>query len=104
FDGTKSGPYIEEDPPNPLNAYGRSKLAGEQAVRNVDCAYLILRTSWVYAPHGKNFFLTVRRLLKGKGELRVVSDQIGAPTLAGALARATAELLERHGVAALSER
>ena len=103
FDGTKDAPYVEEDPPNPLNAYGRSKLAGEQAIRNIDGAYLILRTSWVYAPHGKNFFLTVKRLLREKKELRVVCDQFGAPTLAGALARATADLLERHGVAALGE-
>lgn len=104
FDGTKDAPYVEEDPPNPLNAYGRSKLAGEQAIQNTGGAYLILRTSWVYAPHGKNFFLTVRRLLKEKKELRIVSDQFGAPTLAGALARATADLLARHGVAALRER
>ena len=103
FDGTKGAPYVEDDPPNPLNAYGRSKLAGEQAIRNAGGAYLILRTSWVYAPHGKNFFLTVKRLLRERRELRVVSDQFGAPTLAGALARATADLLERHGVAALGE-
>jgi dTDP-4-dehydrorhamnose reductase len=104
FDGTKDSPYVEEDSPNPLNAYGRSKFAGEQAIRSVDGAYLILRTSWVYAAHGKNFFLTVRRLLKAKEELRVVSDQIGAPTSAGALATATADLLQRHGIAALGER
>jgi dTDP-4-dehydrorhamnose reductase len=104
FDGTKDAPYVEEDPPNPLNVYGRSKLAGEQAIRNVGGAYLILRTSWVYAPHGKNFFLTMKRLLREKKELRVVSDQIGAPTLAAVLAWATANLLERHGVAALGER
>jgi dTDP-4-dehydrorhamnose reductase len=104
FDGTKDAPYVEDDPPNPLNAYGRSKLAGERAISNAGGAYLILRTSWVYAPHGKNFFLTVKRLLRERRELRVVSDQFGAPTLAGALARATADLLERHGVAALGER
>ena len=103
FDGTKSTPYIEDDPPRPLNAYGLSKLAGEQAILAVGGAYLILRTSWVYARQGKNFFLTVRRLLKEKKELRVVSDQFGAPTLAQALAQATADLIERHGVAALKE-
>jgi dTDP-4-dehydrorhamnose reductase len=104
FDGDKDAPYVEEDLPNPLNAYGRSKLAGEQAIRQVDCAHLILRTSWVYAAHGRNFFLTVRRLLREKEELRIVSDQIGAPTFAGALADATASLLEDHGATALGER
>jgi dTDP-4-dehydrorhamnose reductase len=103
FDGTKNAPYVEEDLPNPINAYGRSKLAGERAISDVGGPYLILRTSWVYSARGKNFFLTMRRLLREKDELRVVSDQIGAPTLAGALARATAELLQRHGVAALAE-
>lgn len=104
FDGIKNAPYVEEDLPNPINAYGRSKLAGERAISDVGGPYLILRTSWVYSARGKNFFLTMRRLLREKDELRVVSDQIGAPTLAGALARATAELLQRHGVAALAER
>ncbi|HEX4798374.1 MAG TPA: dTDP-4-dehydrorhamnose reductase [Burkholderiales bacterium] len=101
FDGAKEMPYVEEDPHNPLNVYGRSKLAGELAVQSVDGSHLILRTSWVYAARGRNFFLTIRRLLKEKSELRVVSDQIGAPTSARALAEATAELLRRHGVAAL---
>jgi dTDP-4-dehydrorhamnose reductase len=104
FDGTKGTPYIEDDPPRPLNAYGLSKLAGEQAILAVGGAHLILRTSWVYARRGKNFLLTVRRLLKEKKELRVVSDQFGAPTYAQALAQATADLVERHGVAALKER
>jgi len=103
FDGTKEMPYVEEDLPNPLNVYGRSKLAGEQAIRDVGGKYLILRTSWVYAARGRNFLLTIRRLLKEKDELRVVSDQIGAPTSAGALAVATAELLRRHGAAALGD-
>jgi len=101
FDGTKDTPYIEEDRPNPLNAYGRSKLAGEQAIHAIDGAHLILRTSWVYSARGKNFLLSIRRLLREKKELRVVSDQIGAPTSAGALAQGTAELLSRHGAAAL---
>jgi len=103
FDGTKDAPYIEEDRPNPLNTYGRSKLAGEQAIHDIDCAHLILRTSWVYSARGKNFLLTIRRLLQEKRELRVVSDQIGAPTSARGLADATAELLRRHGAAALGE-
>jgi dTDP-4-dehydrorhamnose reductase len=101
FDGSKEMPYVEEDQANPLNVYGRSKLAGEQAVRNVGGRYLILRTSWVYAARGRNFLLTIRRLLKEKDELRVVSDQIGAPTSAGALANATARLLRRRNPMAL---
>jgi len=103
FDGTKDTAYLEEDLPNPLNAYGRSKLAGEQAIRSIDGHYLILRTSWVYAARGKNFLLTIRRLLRERQELRVVSDQIGAPTSAEALAHASAELLRRHTPAALGD-
>jgi dTDP-4-dehydrorhamnose reductase len=103
FDGTKNAPYIEGDRPNPLNAYGRSKLAGEQAIHDIGGAHLILRTSWVYSARGKNFLLTIRRLLQEKKELRVVSDQIGAPTCARGLAEATAELLRRHGAAALGD-
>jgi dTDP-4-dehydrorhamnose reductase len=99
FDGTKDAPYIEEDRPNPLNAYGRSKLAGEQAIHDIGGAHLILRTSWVYSARGRNFLLTIRRLLQEKDELRVVSDQVGAPTSARGLAEATAELLRRHGAA-----
>jgi len=103
FDGTKDTAYLEEDLPNPLNAYGRSKLAGEQAIRSIDGHYLILRSSWVYAARGKNFLLTIRRLLRERQELRVVSDQIGAPTSAEALAHASAELLRRHTHAALGD-
>jgi len=103
FDGTKDTPYVEEDRPNPLNAYGRSKLAGEQAIHDIGGAHLILRTSWVYSARGKNFLLTIRRLLQEKKELRVVSDQIGAPTCARGLAEATAELLRRQGAAALGD-
>ena len=103
FDGTKETPYVEEDPPRPINAYGRSKLAGERAICSIDGPHLILRTSWVYAPRGRNFFLTVLRLLKEKDELRVVSDQIGAPTSARELAKATAELLRRHGARTLGD-
>jgi dTDP-4-dehydrorhamnose reductase len=103
FDGDKAAPYVEEDEPHPLNAYGRSKLAGELAIRNVDGPHLILRTSWVYAARGRNFLLTVRRLLREKTELRVVSDQIGAPTSASMLADVTAELLRRHGATSLGD-
>lgn len=103
FDGRKATPYVEDDVPNPLNVYGRSKLAGEEAIRAVDGPYVILRTSWVYSPRGKNFFLTMRRLLGEREQVRVVSDQIGAPTSARALADATADLLTRHGAPGLAE-
>jgi len=103
FDGSKPSPYVEEDEPNPLNAYGRSKLAGERAISGVDGPHLILRTSWVYAARGKNFLLTIRRLLRERSELRVVSDQIGAPNSASMLAEVTAELLRRHGVSSLGD-
>ena len=103
FDGTKDAPYIEEDRPNPLNAYGRSKLAGERAIHDIGGPHLILRTSWVYSARGKNFLLTIRRLLREKKEIRVVSDQIGAPTSARGIAEATAELLRRHGAATLGD-
>lgn len=103
FDGAKPEPYVEDDATGPVNAYGRSKLCGERAIQQVGGAHLILRTSWIYAARGNNFFLTMRRLLKERDEVRVVSDQIGAPTSARALADATAEIFRRHGVAALRE-
>ena len=103
FDGSKPSPYVEEDEPHPLNAYGHSKLAGERAIRGVNGPHLILRTSWVYAARGKNFLLTIRRLLRERSELRVVSDQIGAPNSASMLAEVTAELLRRHGVSSLGD-
>ncbi|WP_413704218.1 dTDP-4-dehydrorhamnose reductase [Pseudomonas sp. Pseusp16] len=95
FDGTKAGPYNEDDMPNPLGVYGKSKLAGEQAIRDVQGKHLILRTSWVYSTHGRNFLLTMQRLLQEKPELRVVADQIGAPTWAGTIANSTLALIER---------
>jgi dTDP-4-dehydrorhamnose reductase len=94
FDGNKSGPYTEEDLPNPLGVYGRSKLEGEQAIRAVGGKHLILRTSWVYSLHGRNFLLTMQRLLQEKPELRIVADQIGAPTWAGTIAQTTREIIE----------
>jgi dTDP-4-dehydrorhamnose reductase len=89
FDGTKSSSYGESDAPNPLNAYGRSKLAGEQAIQAVGCKHLILRTSWIYGSRGKNFLLTILRLAGERSELRVVDDQIGAPTWCRDIATAT---------------
>lgn len=95
FDGHKSGRYTEADTPNPLSVYGRSKLAGENAIRQAAGQYLILRTSWVYSTEGRNFLLTMQRLLQEKPHLRVVADQIGAPTWAGTIADSTAKLIER---------
>ncbi|NER59399.1 dTDP-4-dehydrorhamnose reductase [Pseudomonas sp. MAFF212428] len=95
FDGSKATPYTEDDPTHPLGVYGQSKLAGEQAISAVGGAHLILRTSWVYSLHGRNFLLTMQRLLQEKPELRVVADQLGAPTWAGTLASSTLALIER---------
>lgn len=95
FDGSKPAPYTEADTPNPLGVYGQSKLAGEQAITAVGGKYLILRTSWVYSSHGKNFLLTMQRLLQEKPQMRIVTDQIGAPTWAGSIAHSTRRLIER---------
>ncbi|RON53445.1 dTDP-4-dehydrorhamnose reductase [Pseudomonas frederiksbergensis] len=95
FDGSKAAPYNEDDAPNPLGVYGKSKLAGEHAITEVQGQHLILRTSWVYSTHGRNFLLTMQRLLQEKPELRIVADQIGAPTWAGTIASSTVALIER---------
>ncbi|MGA7985152.1 MAG: dTDP-4-dehydrorhamnose reductase [Burkholderiales bacterium] len=95
FDGEKAGPYLEDDEPNPINAYGKSKLAGEQAVLNSGCLSLVLRTSWVYGGRGANFLLTVLRLARERSELRVVNDQFGAPTWCRAIARSSAGIVRR---------
>lgn len=93
FDGVKPGPYTEEDPANPLNVYGASKFAGESAIRAVGGRHLILRTSWVYGTRGHNFLLTMQRLMRERSELRIVDDQIGAPTWSRQIAEATALIL-----------
>jgi dTDP-4-dehydrorhamnose reductase len=93
FDGSKKTPYVESDPPNPLNAYGRTKLAGEQSIRNSGVAHLIFRTSWVYATHGRNFLLTILRLATEREELKIVADQVGAPTCASDLAEGTTRIV-----------
>jgi len=93
FDGTKRSAYVETDPTAPVNAYGASKLEGERAVAASGCDHLVLRTSWVYAAHGKNFMLTMLRLAATRNEIRVVDDQRGAPTASRQIARAVAQLL-----------
>ena len=97
FDGTKTEPYVEGDATAPMGVYGRTKLEGEQAIAASGCDHLVLRTSWVYAPHGRNFMLTMLRLAQSKRELRVVADQRGAPTSARDLARATLKVLGDTG-------
>ncbi len=94
FDGTKSSPYTEEDSPNPLSVYGKTKLAGERAVAASGADYLILRTGWVYSTRGKNFLLTILRLAAERPELKVVGDQQGAPTWARDIAETTARVLD----------
>lgn len=95
FDGTKQGAYTEDDLPNPLNVYGSSKLAGERAIEASGIPYLILRTSWVYGMHGKNFLQTVMRLAQERDELRIVADQFGAPTWSRTIADTTAHIVAR---------
>jgi dTDP-4-dehydrorhamnose reductase len=90
FDGDKTTPYEEEDLINPINVYGRTKAAGENAIKASGCRYLILRTSWVYAARGKNFLRTMLRLASSEKPLRIVNDQIGAPTSADLIADITA--------------
>ena len=93
YDGTKPSPYVESDATNPVSAYGRTKLEGEQAIARSGCDHLILRTSWVYAPHGRNFMLTMLRLAATHPEIRVVDDQHGAPTSSRQLAEAVVALI-----------
>jgi dTDP-4-dehydrorhamnose reductase len=95
FDGAKASPYTEDDPPNPINAYGRSKLAGEHAMTQSGGDYLILRTSWVFAARGRNFLQRILRLARERDELSIVADQIGAPTWARNIADATALIVQR---------
>ena len=103
FDGEATTPYGETSSPNPINAYGASKLEGERAIAASDAAAITLRTSWVYARHGHNFFTTMQKLAASRGDLRVVADQTGVPNWARALASATARLI-RDGGSGLAER
>jgi dTDP-4-dehydrorhamnose reductase len=95
FDGTATRPYREDDPVNPLGVYGRTKAAGEEAVRRACGRHLILRVAWVYGARGKNFLKTIQRLAATGNPLRIVDDQIGVPTWSRAIAEATAQTAAR---------
>ena len=96
FDGTKEKPYVETDQTNPINAYGRTKLAGELAVQEETQKHIILRTSWVFSKDGKNFVNTILRLAKERDELKVVNDQCGGPTSAECIAEVLLQLTTGH--------
>ena len=93
FDGSKTTPWVEDDPPGPLNVYGKSKLAGELAVSGSGAAYFTFRTSWVYGATGNNFVRTMLRLAREREHLKIVADQHGAPTWSWELARMTADVI-----------
>ena len=95
FDGEADTPYLETSQANPQSAYGRTKLAGEQAIEAVDGSYFIFRTSWVYGARGHNFFRTMLRLMAEREELGVVSDQLGSPTWSRNIAEATAQIISK---------
>ena len=94
FDGTSGRPYAEEDPPNPLSVYGKSKLAAERALAEENPEWLLIRTQWLFGVHGPNFIASILRKAAQDGTLRVVTDQVGSPTYARDLAAATRNLLE----------
>jgi dTDP-4-dehydrorhamnose reductase len=95
FDGSKNSPYDEDDPTNPQNVYGRTKLEGEHAIQASGVPHLIFRTAWVYGTQGRNFLLTILRLATQHEELRIVRDQVGAPTLNREIGKATANILSQ---------
>lgn len=96
FDGKKGNPYLEEDPPNPLNIYGRSKWKGEQYIQELAKGALIIRTQWLYGKYGKNFVASILRLAREKAVLSVVNDQVGSPTYTIDLSHAIALLVKRE--------
>ena len=104
FDGSKKTPYVETDSPNPVSAYGRTKLAGELAIQSSGCDYLILRTSWVYSARGENFLLKILRLAGEMQELNVVNDQAGVPTWARTISDTTAKIIHASNMQRLTGR
>ncbi|MFL6796342.1 MAG: dTDP-4-dehydrorhamnose reductase [Xanthobacteraceae bacterium] len=96
FDGEGARPALEDDPPRPLNAYGESKLAGERAVREALPCHIILRTSWVFAPYGRNFVRTMLRIAQTQRELKIVADQTGGPTAAAHIAAAILAIMAKQ--------
>jgi len=95
FDGITKTPYTEEDQPNPLNAYGKTKLHGDRAIQDSGVPHLVFRTSWVYGLRGSNFLLTILRLVRERAELSIVDDQYGAPTWCRMIAEATALVVSK---------
>ncbi len=96
FDGKRGKPYLEDDPPNPINVYGRSKLRGEQYALDLAKDALIVRTQWLYGRHGKNFIAAILRLAREKGTLSIVNDQVGSPTYTVDLSKAIAALIDHE--------
>lgn len=94
FDGTKNGPYKPDDPPNPINVYGRSKLAGEKSIRELMKKFYIIRSSWMYGRYGKNFVYKILELAENQKRIRVVDDQRGSPTWAVTLSRMIAKIVQ----------
>jgi dTDP-4-dehydrorhamnose reductase len=97
FDGSKTSPYTEEDPANPQNVYGKTKLEGDLAIQESGVPFMIFRIAWVYGTEGRNFLLTILRLATQREELRIVSDQFGAPTTSKEIAKATTQILSQIG-------
>jgi dTDP-4-dehydrorhamnose reductase len=95
FDGTKNSPYLEDDPPNPINVYGSSKMAGERNIRNATENYLIIRTQWLYGEGGNHFVKTILKLAKERESIKVVNDQFGSPTWTEDLVDATHALINK---------
>lgn len=95
FDGATNAPYVESDSPNPINAYGKSKLVGENAIRNIGDAFFIFRTSWVYGLDGNNFVTKALKWSRSQREMRVVDDQVGSPSWTRMLAQGTSEILAK---------
>src|SRR5690606_30989431 len=93
FDGNHDKPYTPKDSTNPINVYGKSKLEGERLALELNPKTIVIRTSWVYSPYGKNFYTTMLKLMQEREELNVVSDQIGKPTSAQNLARYILEII-----------